>query len=118
MTSNFSGGLEGIVGSSPNHWMYGQKRTYLNNDTTATTETLGKGFSTFYTSEFPRITHGDSIRKHYPLQEPTSEFEYKPQIRVLSEPQPEYKSVRKKMIDGPTTEEIKVKRKAMFPGRF
>lgn len=120
MAQTFSerNGLAGIEGSSPNHWWFGQKKS-IRDESPATTETLGRGFPSFYTSEFPMIVHGDTTKKHFSRTESSEEMKPKPQIKVIEEPQPNYRSVRKKLVpEPPTLESQKVKRKARNEGTF
>ncbi|KAG2393893.1 hypothetical protein C9374_003657 [Naegleria lovaniensis] len=105
-------GLAGIDGSSPNHWWFGQKKS-IRDESAATTETLGRGFPSFYTSEFPPIVHGDTTKKHFSRKSSSEEMTQKPQIKVIEEPQPNYRTVRKKLVPEPANPDgQKIKRKA------
>jgi len=96
--------MSGIEGSSSNHWRWGMRKAYGNEGQPLqnASETLGQGFPSFYSSEFPPLVVGDSAKKHYSVPN-SRERVGKPAIKVLDAPTANQHGVRKKLLDEPPT---------------
>ncbi|KAL9655018.1 hypothetical protein ABK040_008802 [Willaertia magna] len=91
-------GIAGIEGSSPNHWIFGRKKT-IGSDPK---ESISKGFSNFYGGDnYPKETFGDTEKKHFSPPNASKEMDWRYQIRIIEEPQPLHKPVRKKLVSEP-----------------